>query len=60
MGAQPWAPTRQVRKVGSCHTDKIRGQGKGTKGEMLITGCKAQTQEEKLIPLPVGKWLNIQ
>ena len=44
---QPWAPTRQTREVGSCHTDKISGQGKGTKGEMLITGCKAQTREEQ-------------
>lgn len=52
---QPWAPTRQTRKVGSRHTEKISGQGKGTKGEMLKTGCKAQTQEEQLIPLPFGK-----
>ena len=49
------APTSQGREVGSRPTDKISGKGKGTKGEMLITGRKTQTQEEKLIPLPVGK-----
>ena len=53
--AQPWVPTRQVRKVGGRHTDKISAQGKGTKGEMLKTGCKAQKKEEQLIPLPFGK-----
>lgn len=33
VGTQPWAPTSQGREVGSRHTDKISGEGKGTKGE---------------------------
>jgi len=49
MAFKLWEPSRgppQAKgeiEVGSRHTDKISGKGKGTEGGMLITGCKAQT-----------------